>query len=65
MANGVFWRLPFRLQILVLRALVWWHARRPHEHVWVGTEGWSMATGWIKLDSYCAICGKRQEREPT
>jgi hypothetical protein len=60
-ANHLFWRLPVRCQILVVRALVWFHARVPHEHCWMGTEGWSHETGWVRHDDYCAICGKRRE----
>jgi hypothetical protein len=61
MANGVFWRLHFRLQILVVRTLVWLHARVLHEHVWVGVEYWNAQNGVVKRGAYCAICGKRQE----
>jgi hypothetical protein len=49
-ANRLFWRLPVRWQILMVRALVWFHARVPHEHC------------WVRHDDYCAICGRRRER---
>lgn len=61
--NTLFWRLPVRLQLLWLRAEVWLRAHLPHEHHWVGREGWSHAGGWVRHDDYCAICGARRRAQ--